>query len=82
MSLKNLSIAIFALILTGCALTPPQSEPQEIPANLATPCQPLQHLNDGTGGAVLKWSLAAAKQYADCQSRHKRLVEAWPKPPK
>ena len=27
---------------------------------------------------MLKWGIQTIEQYADCQSRHKRLVEAWP----
>lgn len=34
---------------------------------------------DGTGAAVLRWSISTAELYRECQSRHRRLVEAWPR---
>jgi hypothetical protein len=58
------------------ALSP---EPMEIPANLATPCPPVPQLLDGQSGTVLRWGAQLIEQYAACQSRHRRLVQAWPK---
>lgn len=80
----GLWIALFtgmcALILTACGssmpLLPDSSQP---PANLRQPCPDLQQLSDGTGGAVLKWGVGAAHQYRECQDRHRKLVEAWPR---
>jgi hypothetical protein len=27
---------------------------------------------------MLRWGVATAEAYRECQSRHQRLVEAWP----
>lgn len=67
------------LFLSGCGVFKRQSDLPEIPANLATPCPPLPQIDSGDAGPMLKWGVVSTKQYADCQSRHKRLVEAWPK---
>jgi hypothetical protein len=49
------------------------------PASLRQPCPDLSQLNDGTGAALLRWGVVTARLYRECQSRHKELVEAWPK---
>lgn len=80
MSSIKLSIVIAAVLtLQGCSIFKPPSDLPEIPANLATLCPPLQQIESGDAGSMLKWGVVSAKQYAECQSRHKRLVEAWPK---
>ncbi|MBE2261589.1 MAG: hypothetical protein IAE92_02535 [Burkholderiaceae bacterium] len=48
------------------------------PASLRQPCPDLNQPADGTGASVLKWSLATVHAYRECQSRHRRLVQAWP----
>ena len=81
MSFLKLSTATgLALILQGCASSNPLSpEPTEIPANLATACPQGPQLRDGQSGTVLRWGAQLIEQYAECQSRHARLVQAWPK---
>jgi hypothetical protein len=34
---------------------------------------------DGTGRAVLRWSVETVRLYRECQDRHRATVEAWPK---
>jgi hypothetical protein len=55
------------------------TEQTEIPANLSTPCPPVPSLRDGQAGTVLRWGAQLIEQYAECSSRHKALVQAWPK---
>jgi hypothetical protein len=47
------------------------AEAQELPEGTT--------LSDGTGATVLKWIVTTVQSYQDCQDRHRRLVEAWPK---
>lgn len=68
-----------ALLLAGCNSLPTLPEPQDIPPSLETLCPPLQPPSDGTGAAMLNWGVQTIELYAECQSRHKRLVQAWPK---
>jgi hypothetical protein len=70
---------MFVLMLTACSSLPPPSPAATLPANLATPCPGLPPLSDGTGATVLKWIVTTVQSYQDCQDRHRRLVEAWPK---
>ena len=77
---KSSGVIVLALLMTGCAsLNPPSQEPTEIPPSLATPCQPLPSLNDGTAASVLRWIAGASEIYAECSSRHRALVQAWPR---
>jgi len=78
---KPSSIVIVSVFLMqGCSLPKLQSqEPTEIPPSLATPCQPLPSLNDGTAASVLRWIAGASEIYAECSSRHRALVQAWPR---
>ena len=79
MWLRFTGIAL-VLMMMGCAPSMPLStEPTAIPANLATPCPSLPLVRDGQAGTVLRWGAQVIEQYAECQSRHRRLVEAWPK---
>ena len=81
MLLKSLCIATSVLTLTACQHSMPLlPEPTEIPANLAAPCPNLPQIRNGESGTVLRWGAQIVEQYAQCQNRHKRLVEAWPKP--
>lgn len=73
------SLILVPVFLLGCSSLPTQPELPAIPPSLATPCPPLRPPGDGTGGVVLKWGIQIIEQYAECQSRHRRLVEAWPK---
>ena len=68
-----------ALMLTACASCPQPLAPKPPPANLRTPCPDLVAPADGTGATLLPWSIATVMQYRECQSRHRRLLEAWPK---
>lgn len=49
------------------------------PANLRQPCPDLDEVKDGTGKTLLRWSVATARMYRECQDRARGLVEAWPK---
>lgn len=78
MSLKNLCTAMFALTMTGCASLSEPPDLPAIPANLRLECPPVAPPNDGKGATIMKWSVSLIELYRECQSRHKRLVEAWP----
>jgi len=67
------------LMLTACASSGVRSVDPP-PASLSQPCPDLQAPSDGTGGTLLRWSIRTVEAYRVCQSRHQRLVEAWPKP--
>lgn len=76
-SLKLSTVILSACLMTGCSSYAPLSpEPTEIPANLATPCQPVPELRDGQAGTVLRWGAQLVELYAECASRHRRLVQA------
>lgn len=45
-------------------------------ASLTEPCQPLSLLVDGDAPTVFRWALLTVDAYADCASKHRRLVEA------
>lgn len=51
-------------------------EPLVIPASLRQPCPDLVEVRDGQAGTVLRWGVGVARQYRECQSRHRELVEA------
>lgn len=73
-----ISSSLVLVLLTACASPKMQSpERTAIPPNLATPCQNLPSLDDGTAASVLRWIAQAAELYAECKSRHGALVEAW-----
>ena len=74
----SIFVSCFMFVLTGCGHTLMPLASLVPPANLVTPCPPLRQLNSPSGGAILRWDIEAAKAYAECQSRHQRLVEAWP----
>ena len=82
MSLPRLcTVILSAFLMTACASSAVQSpEPTEIPANLATLCPQVPELRDGQSGTVLRWGAQLVELYAQCQSRHRALVQAWPKP--
>ena len=71
--------AAACLNVTACASLTAPSGPSQPPANLRQPCPDLNLPADGTGAAVLRWAIGTAEAYRECQSRHLRLVEAWPK---
>jgi hypothetical protein len=71
---------LICLTMTACASSTPRSpDALQPPASLRQPCPDLSQLNDGTGAALLRWGVVTARLYRECQSRHKELVEAWPK---
>ena len=75
--LKNLSILAAVFSLQGClASMPPSTARAPVDQSLIEPCPPLSPLADGDSKTVLRWSLATVDAYADCSSRHQRLVEA------
>jgi hypothetical protein len=67
------------LTLTGCASSPSQSEPPQLQASLRQPCPDLAPPTDGGRAAMLRWSVETVRLYRECQSRHARTVEAWPR---
>ena len=74
---KNLSTAMFACLLAGCASPMPPSQGRTpLDASLVEPCPPLSPLADGTGAAVLRKLIEVGDAYADCSARHRRMVEA------
>lgn len=73
-----LCIALVAS-LTACAHSPQQQGDQPaIPANLRQPCPDPSLPADGTGAAVLRWSIGMVQAYRECQAKHRALVGAWP----
>lgn len=78
---KSLSMWLVssALMTTGCASLEQQSEPPQLQASLREPCPDLLEPADGGRATMLRWSIDTAKAYRECQSRHRRTVEAWPK---
>lgn len=79
MSLKSLCIAMaFASMTTACALSAPPSQPPQLQASLREPCPDLAEPADGTRATILRWMVDAARMYRECQSRHRRTVQAWP----
>jgi hypothetical protein len=75
---RGISLCV-ASLLAACNSLPTQPEPQAIPPSLATLCPPPRPPSDGTGETMLKWGIQQIELYAECASRHRRLVEAWPK---
>lgn len=75
MKSRSLYIAMLAFLIAGCAslTTSSKVRPQ---ANLRQQCPDLPQLDDGTRATVLKWITYTIKEYQECQSRVKRLVEA------
>ena len=74
---KSLSIAVFALMTTACASSPPQSPaPPTLPASLRPPCPPLPQPTDGTAAAVLRWAVDVVALYQECASRQANVVGA------
>ncbi len=80
-----LSKSLFTLVLSsalmtmGCTSLPLQSEPTPLQASLREPCADLSPPTGGSRAQILKWSVETARLYRECQSRHRRTVEAWPK---
>ncbi|RZJ24777.1 MAG: hypothetical protein EOO54_08395 [Haliea sp.] len=54
----------------------PPSPAATIQASLRQRCPDLQSLEGTTGADVMRWALAAVRDYRVCQDRHGRLVEA------
>ena len=80
MRFQALILVSSVFLMQACALPKvPSQEPTEIPPSLATPCQSLPSLNDGTAASVLRWIAGASEIYAECSSRHRALVQAWPR---
>jgi hypothetical protein len=69
-------LSIVPFLLVGCASSARQSEPLAIPASLRQPCPTLTDPVNGTGAAVLRWSLETVEAYRLCADRHRALVEA------
>jgi hypothetical protein len=78
-SWKSLCIATCALMLTACASSPTPSPAPALQASLREPCPDLAPPQDGSRASMLRWSVNTARAYRECQSRHRRTVEAFPK---
>lgn len=79
MSLKSLSIPIFALMTMGCASSVTTSPAVTLEASLSQPCQALPILTQPNGKSVLVWGREVIRLYNLCAWRHDAVVEAWPK---
>lgn len=84
MSSRNLFTGTLLLLLAsmtmGCASSqPPSLDREQLQASLREPCPNLAPPTDGRRETMLKWSTNTAQAYRECQSRHRRTVEAWPK---
>lgn len=70
-----LSVCVWSLM--GCQIsTPLSSERSPIPPSLTQECPPLQLLDDGHMGTVLRWAVETVKEYGRCQRNHHGLIEA------
>lgn len=67
--------AMFVSTTTGCGSLTTRSPAEKPQANLRQRCPDLQPLPDGAGATLLRWALAAVKDYRVCQDRVDRLVE-------
>jgi hypothetical protein len=67
-----------ALMLPGCSSLPTPSAPPPLQASLRQPCVQVQPPANGSRAVMLRWSVDMARAYRECQSRHRRTVEAWP----
>jgi hypothetical protein len=65
--------------MTACAHYEAPSTAPTLQASLRESCPDLAEPRDGSRGTMLRWSVATVKAYRECQARHRRTVEAWPK---
>lgn len=72
-------LLLAASMLTACASSPTLSEAPVLQASLRQPCPDLLPPSDGTKAAMLRWSVDVVRAYRECQSKHRRTVEAWPR---
>ncbi len=74
-----LSPLIVALILTGCASSRMQCEPQTPPldSSLAADCKLLPDPPDGTYDDLTGWMVDVIGLYGDCAARHRSVVGLW-----
>lgn len=75
-SWRALFTAMCALTTTACSSYAPPSPPVHPPAVLLRACPPIAPPTDGTGAAVLRWSVDLAGMYNDCAARHRALARA------
>jgi hypothetical protein len=76
---RSMLMVACALMLTACGNLPLQPEAPLLQASLREPCPDLSPPADGTRASVLHWSIDTAQAYRECQSKHRRTVEAFPK---
>lgn len=71
-----LTLALGATMLSGCSTVrvKPDDLPP-IPANLLTPCPPLDPLTDGKPESVAKQMLQDSRAYLECKDKHRLLTE-------
>ena len=69
------------LSLAGCCTTQQLGTPVvPPPANLSSPCLPLEQLpSPATMGDLLRAGIDNADLYAECSQKQRGLVSAWPK---
>ena len=71
---RLIMLAICLLPLYGCSTAP--STGLNLPANLAAPCEPLPHIDDGQQKTIAAWIVNTAGMYHDCSARHDATVAA------
>lgn len=77
--LSTLLASLLVLTMTGCASFARPSQAVPLQADLREPCPDLEEPTGGTRAEMLRWSTETVHAYQECQSKHRRVVEAWPK---
>lgn len=81
--MSNLSLWIACLMLTACTHSAPLLAPSTKPSldqSLAQPCRPITLPAAADFDVWLDWVVSdVLRAYGECASRHKAVVEAWPK---
>jgi len=76
-SRQLLRLSACAWMLTGCqSSTPLLPERAPLPPSLVQECPPLQSLDNGRMGTVLRWAVETVKEYGRCQRSKHELIEA------
>ena len=60
---------------TACTKSTVLSKPV-IPANLLQPCPNLIEIEQGTGKAIMLWTVDTMAKYNECDAKHAALVKA------
>ena len=78
----KLAALVLALALAGCGHNEASGNREPLAANLKEPCPDWPLLTAGTGNVVAPYILLTKSTYLECQSKHKRTVEAYETPTK